>query len=146
MIMLRVIKKRPLGINIAICGLVLLAITSISGGKMLFDDPSGRSMGIELVIPYMPLTLSDFFLVGVWLITVFGMLPIIMAAGLWFGKRWAWIGAIGLGSIVLAWILVEVVLFYSFGFVLFYPLIGGIGVLTIVALSIRSSQQYFFVR
>lgn len=140
--MLRSIRKRPLGINIAVGGLILLAIASIGGGSVLLDDPSGKSMSIQFLIPYMPFNLQDFFLVGVWLIIVYGMLPVILASGLWFGKKWAWTGAIGLGAIVVAWILVEVFLFYSFGFVFFYPLIGGIGVLIIVALSLRPTKQY----
>jgi hypothetical protein len=142
-VMLRSITKRPVGIKIAVVGLISLAIGSTGGGSTLLDDPSGRSMGIQFIIPYMPFNLQDFFLVGVWLITVYGMLSIILAAGLWFGKNWAWIGSIGLGAVVVVWILAEVVMFYSFGFIFFYPLIGGIGVLVIVALGLRSTRQYF---
>jgi hypothetical protein len=64
-VMLRSIRKRPLGINIAVGGLILLAIVSTGGGSMLLDDPSGRSMGIQFMILYMPFNLQDFFLVGV---------------------------------------------------------------------------------
>jgi hypothetical protein len=138
----RLVAKRPAGIRILLAALISLAFISIGGGGMLLDDPSGGSMGIQAMIPYMPFNLHDFFLVGVWLIVIYGALPIILAAGLWFGKKWAWLGALGLGAVVVTWILVEVFLFYSFGFTIFYPLIGGIGVLTIAMLCLPSSREY----
>jgi hypothetical protein len=140
---LRLVAKRPLGIKIAVAALISLAVTSIGGGGILLDDPSGKSMDIQFIVPYLPFNLHDFYLVGVWLIAVFGMLPIVLAAGLWFGKGWAWIGSIGLGAIVVTWILAEIYLFYSFGFVFFYPLVGGIGALTIIALCLPSTKRYF---
>lgn len=141
--MLGLITERPPGIKVVVAALIFLAITSMGGGAILLDDPSGRSTGIEFIIPYMPLDLQDFFLVGVWLVAVFGILPLILAAGLWFGKKWAWFGALGLGAIVVTWILAEIYLFYSFGFVFFYPLIGGIGLLTIIMLALPSTREYF---
>jgi len=140
--MLRLISKRPISIKITVASLLLLAFTSIGGGRILLDDPSGSSMGIQSMMPSMPLNLHDFFLVGVWLIAVYGAVPIILAVGLWFGKKWAWLGALGLGAVLVTWILGEVYLFYSFGFTIFYPLIGGIGLLVIAMLCFRSTREY----
>ena len=139
----RLITRRPLGVKIAVAALILLAITSISGGRILLDDPSGKSMGIDFILSYLPLGLHNFFIVGIWLVTIFGMLPVILAAGLWFRKRWALWTSIGLGAAVVTWMLAEIYMFYSFGFVFFYPLIGGIGALTIMMLALPSSRQYF---
>jgi hypothetical protein len=135
--------QRPLGIKVAVCALLLLAISSVGGGSILLDDPSGKSMGIQFLIPFLPFSLHDFFLVGVWLVAFYGAFPIILAAGLWFGKKWAWHGGLGLGAVVVTWILAEIFMFYSFGFVFFYPLIGGIGMLTIIVLCLPSTRQYF---
>ena len=140
--MLASIRKSPLSLNISVGGLILLAITSICGGSVHLADPSGKSMGIQFVAFYLPFNLHDFLLVGIWLIFVYGMLPIILTAGLWSRMRWAWAGAIGLGVIVIGWIIVEVALFYSLGFVFFYPLIGGIGVLIVASLSLRTTRKY----
>jgi len=140
---LRSITKRPLAIKIAVGALFLLATASISGGTILLDDPSGKSMGIQFVLAYMPFDLHDFFLIGVWLVALYGVLAIILAVGIWIGKKWAWTGGVALGGVVVAWILAEVLLFYSLGFVFFYPLIGGIGLLTITALVLPSTRRYF---
>lgn len=122
---------------------IVLAFTSISGGMIFLDDPLGKTLGIEPLIPFLPFDLHDYSLVGVWLIAVFGVLPLILAAGLWFGKRWAWRAALGLGVVLITWILGEVFLFYSFGFTFFYPLIGGIGLITIFVLYLPSTRGYF---
>ena len=136
-------EKRPLGVKVAIAALILLAITSIGGGKVLLDDPSGESMGIQFIAPHLPFNLHDFLLVGIWLIAVFGVLSVILSVGLLARKNWARIATLGLGIVVVTWILSEVYMFYSFGFVFFYPLIGGIGVLEIITMALPSTRQYF---
>jgi len=128
---------------IAVASLVLLAATSIAGGKVLLDDPSGKAMGIQFLATYMPFNLHDFFAVGVWLVAVYGVVPLILAPGLWLGKRWAWIGTLALGAVVVTWILSEVIMFYSFGFVFFYPLIGGTGALMIIMMALPSTRIHF---
>ncbi len=140
--MLRLLTKRPLGIKIAVIVELVLAYISIGAGVELVHDPLGKTFGLQPLIPYMPFNLHNFVLVGVWLIVVYGMLPIILAAGLWFGKKWARLGSICLGAIVVTWILAEVFLFYSFGFTFFYPLIGGIGLATIVLSYLPSTREY----
>lgn len=122
---------------------LILAFISISAGIELARDPSGKSFDLQPLIPYMPFNLHDFASVGAWLIAVYGVLPIILAAGLWFGKKWAWIGSIALGAVLVTWIVAEVILFYSFGFTFFYPLIGGIGMLSIVLSYLPATREYF---
>lgn len=141
--MLRLVMTRPLGIKIAVPVLIIFAFTSIGGGVELLRDPSGKSFGLQPMIPYLPLGLQDFMLVGVWLITTYGVLPLVLAAGLWFGKKWARIAAIGLGAVLITWIVTEILLFYSFGFTFLYPLYAGIGLLTIVILYLPSTREYF---
>lgn len=134
---------RPLGIKIAVLVEIFLAFTSINGGATLLADPSGKTLGLQSIIPYLPFYLHDFALVGVWLIAVYGVLPIILAAGLWKGRKWAWSVALGLGVVLIMWILAEVFLFYSFGFTFLYPLYAGIGLLTIIVLYLPSTREYF---
>ena len=139
-------RKRPTGIIILVVAEVVLAITSIGGGRILLADPLGKTLGLQPLIPYLPFNLHDYTLVGVWLIVTFGLLPLILAAGFWFRKIWAWRVGLGLGAILIIWIIAEVSMFYSFGFTFFYPLIAGIGMITIVLLYLPSTRQYFFVR
>ena len=72
---------------------LILAYISIGAGMELVRYPSGNSFDLQPLIPYLPFNLHDFTLVGVWLVAVYGVLLIILAAGLWFGKKWAWMGS-----------------------------------------------------
>jgi len=134
---------RPLSIIILVVLELILAFISIGGGVSLLGDVSGKTLGLQPLIPYLPFNLHDYTLVGVWLIAVYGMLPIILAAGLWLRKKWAWKTALGLGAVLIFWIVAEVFLFYSLGFTYFYPLIGGIGLITVILLYLPSTRDSF---
>ena len=51
--------------------------------------------------------------------------------------------ALDLGAVLVMWRVGEVFMFYSFRFTFFYPLIGGIGLLTILLLYLPSTREYF---
>lgn len=139
-------KRKPLGIIILVVAEAVLAITSIAGGRILLADPLGNTLGLQPLIPYLPFNLHDYTLVGVWLIVSFGLLPLILAAGFWFRKTWAWWMGLSLGAALIIWVIAEVLMFFSFGFTFFYPLIAGIGLITIVVLYLPSTRLYFFAK
>ena len=58
---------------------------------------------------------------GIWLIAVYGLLPILFDVGLLRRVRLAWLLTLLLGLTVVVWIVVEVVLFYALGFTPLYP-------------------------
>ncbi|MEO9294316.1 MAG: hypothetical protein ABI347_01805 [Nitrososphaera sp.] len=134
---------RPPGIIVLIVIQAILAVTSISGGKILLDDPSGSTLGLQPLVPYLPFGPHNYTAVGVWLIVAYGALPLALAAGLWFKKFWAWAASLGLGAVLVIWIVSEIIMFYSFGFTFFYPLIGGIGAVMIVILCMPPTRRYF---
>ena len=136
--------KRPLGVKVLVLIEIFLALGAIPSGASLLADPSGRSIwvGLESALQYIPF-LHDFTLVGVWLIAVYGVLPLILAVGLWMQRRWAWRIALVLGAVIIVWILAELVMLYSLGFTFFYPLYGGIGILTIGILYLPSVRRYY---
>jgi len=84
--------------------------------------------------------------VGIWLITVYGVLPILFAAGLLKRVRLAWLLTILLGATVVVWIAVEIVLFAALGFTPLYPLIGGIGAATVTLALLPPVKRYFSSR
>lgn len=82
---------------------------------------------------------------GVFLLVVYGFLPIIFVFGLWTQKKWAWTLTLLLGLTEIAWIVTEVVLLYNLGFIFFYPLIAGMGIVT-AALCLLPSVRRFYSR
>jgi hypothetical protein len=135
--------KRPVAAKLLVGMQVLLALVSIPPGIMLLTDPNGSSLGMQFVLPLLVQALPfihNFVPVGIWLITMYGVLPTILALGVWRSKHWAWYGSMFLGATVVTWIGVELLLFYSLGFTFWYPVVAGIG-LIVLALSPRSNVR-----
>lgn len=139
--------KRLVASKVLVGMQVLLALVSIPSGIVLLTDPSGSFLGMQFILPLLVQALPfihDFVPVGIWLIAMYGILPAILSVGVWRYRRWAWFGSMFLGATVVAWIGVELLLFYSLGFTFWYPVVAGIG-LTVLALAstrnVRRSLQ-----
>ena len=130
-------QTRPLGIKMLMALLVFLAVGGIPTGLALMADPSGQSVGLPLSL-LEDLPVHDFALVGLWLFSVYGVIPLIVAYGLWTRKRWswtdsligwthahwAWMGAVILGVILIIWTSFETVLWGPFVLMMIYGALG----------------------
>ena len=87
---------------------------------------------------------SRLFHCGIFLLIVYGFLPIIIVFGLWNQKKWAWRLTLPLGLVEIAWIATEVILFYNLGFFFFYPIIAGMGVATSALCLLPSVRRFYF--
>lgn len=132
--------KKPIEIKGVVLLEVIVAFMGISSGILLLLDPTGSILGIDFLLQYLPL--SDFVLVGLWLLSAFGFLPIAVALGLWLTKRWAWAVSLILGCIEIVWIIVQVFLLYEVGISPMQPFIAGIGAATIFLLLMPASRYY----
>jgi hypothetical protein len=127
----------------------VLAVVAIPSGALFLVDRSGAILGGQFVLPYLTKSLPfihDFFPVGVWLIAVYGALPLLFDAGLLRRVRLAWFLTLMLGLTVVAWIAAEIALFAPLGFTPMYPLIGGIGAATVLISLLPSVRRYFLGR
>lgn len=132
--------KKPVQIKGVVLLEIIVAIMGISSGIVLLVDPTGRTLGIDFLLQYLPI--SDFITVGLWLISAFGFFPIAIAIGLWLTKRWAWVLSIILGMAEIVWIVAQVILLYEIGVSPMQPLIAGVGVATIFLLLMPASRFY----
>jgi len=117
--------------------LVFLAVGGIPTGLALMADPSGQSVGLPLSL-LEDLPVHDFALVGLWLFSVYGVIPLIVAYGLWTRKKWswtdsltgrihmhwAWMGAVILGLILIIWTSFETLLWGPFVLMMIYGALG----------------------
>lgn len=112
---------------------------------MLYS-PSGHAIGAETILPHLTEQLpfiADFTLVGLFLLVVYGLAPIGLAYGLWIKNRLAWRFTLVLGFTEIAWIATEVILFYDLGFFFFYPIIAGMGTVTVTLCLIPSVRRFY---
>lgn len=104
---------------------VLAFLGFFSGGSFIFD-PSGASHGMDTsTLEGTPV--GDYFLVGLFFVIAYGILPVLAIYGLWklprwhwtdainkwTGQNWAWTATAATGVILIIWIAVEVVLIGS---------------------------------
>jgi hypothetical protein len=111
--------KRPATLWLLIFLLVFLSFGGFFGGISMLVDPTGSTLGMEEVLPLLPV--SDFILPGLFLIVVMGIVPLALVYGLIWkpgweggdkisgrsGYYWAWTGTITLGVVLILWLAVQ---------------------------------------
>jgi hypothetical protein len=137
---------RPLGVKILLPIQLVLAAISIPSGMLLLSSPSGSALGAQTILPHLHQQLpsvTNFTPVGFFLLIVYGLLPLALAYGLWTQRRIAWLFTLILGIIEIVWIGAEILLFYDLGFFIFYPIIAGMGFMTVLLCVLPSVRKYY---
>lgn len=110
---------RQAALGALVVSLLFLAFGGLYGGLTMLRDPSGASLGMDVVLPQLPV--PDFVVPGVFLLIVMGLVPIALAYGLvarpawrWAaalahpsGHHWAWSGTLALGLVLGAWLALQ---------------------------------------
>lgn len=118
-------QSRPVGLFFLTVCLVFLIIGAWVGGLNFILDPSGASMQMDSYVNN--LLVPDYFLPGLFLLVVYGLLPIPLLVALWtrpklaslqalsrrFHEHWAWLLVLGLCLVLIGWLALEVVLLRS---------------------------------
>jgi hypothetical protein len=114
-------KVRPISITALIVLEAVLAFFGFASGMQFVRDPSGGTHDMDTsILEGTPV--GDFFIVGLFFVTCYGILPALIIYGLWklprwswtdamnrwTGQNWAWTGAVATGVILIVWIIVEV--------------------------------------
>lgn len=82
-------------------------ISGLFGGFALIIDPTGELL-------QMPLSMLEgspfdtFFIPGIILLTILGIVPTVVFYGLWKRSDWAWMGALTVSVALIIWIGVEI--------------------------------------
>lgn len=105
-------QSRPYSLWALIGCLLFLSISGLGGGIVLILDPSGAIMSLPADL-LAELPLDSFFLPGLYLVLVYGLLSPIIAYGLWKRASWAWAASVVLGIILLGWIIGQLIVWGS---------------------------------
>jgi hypothetical protein len=102
----------------------LIGLGAIGGGFLLIRDPSGEALGLPLsLLEKSPF--PDFLIPGLFLLAVNGIGSLIGAGLSFTRKQYAPESAMILGAILLAWIVIQVSLIRSVGWLhLLYFILG----------------------
>jgi len=121
---IRARRRRPPLLWPLLAAMGWLSVGGFAGGIPMLRDPSGALVGARLSwLNGTPV--DDFFLPGLLLVAVYGVGVLLLMAGLlWkispgparsldrvIGRHWAWAGTIGVGVLLVLWILYEYVVF-----------------------------------
>jgi hypothetical protein len=106
------VRGRPRSFWLLVLLLGQLSVRASIGGVALLVAPSGTLVGL----PAEPLTntpVGNFFVPGLVLLLLFGLLPSVVCYGLYTRRQWAWPAAITVALALLAWVVVEVAVGFS---------------------------------
>lgn len=114
-------KVLPVSVIAVIVLEAVLAFFGFASGLQFIRDPSGGTHDMDSsILEGTPV--GDFLLVGVFFVTCYGILPVLVIFGLWRLPRWrwtdpvnkwtrqnwAWTAAAATGVMLILWIMVEV--------------------------------------
>ena len=119
-----------------------LAIGAIVGGYSLITDPTGISMFTRDLRQY--IIVPDFFIPGLILFMVFGMGTILFLIGLWMKYKIGWISALLISVSELIWILLQIILLSSVGFIIWQFIIPIIAIMMIGFLLIKQNRLIYY--
>ena len=145
--------KRPLAGWALILLTFILAIGGIISGPMLFLAPDGRLMQWT-VDQLAGSPFPDYLIPGIILFLFVGVFPFIVGLGLarkiwgalnrlnpFKGYRWAWTGSLGVGIILLIWIITETAMLGYISFL--QPLMAAWGILILLFTLLPRVRGYY---
>lgn len=120
----RTIMAKPMGVILMVLCLLFIGVGGVYGGVAFITEPSGALLGMTPDF-LRPLPLDSFFLPGLFLFVVMGILPLILTVVLWqrtawlWGQgfqyltheHWTWSATALFSYLLLGWLLFEVILF-----------------------------------
>lgn len=126
-------ESRSTADYVLLFALTFQGLSGVAGGAGLVGDPTGASLGIPIEwLDGSPF--ANYLAPGLVLLSVLGVLPLVVVAGMWRRASWAPPASLAIGLMLLFWLAVEVaVIGYQAEppFQAIYALIGA----AIVALS-----------
>jgi hypothetical protein len=99
-------NERPLALWLLIGLLAVLGVRGLLGGGQFLLSPSGAIIGVSTAV-LAPTPVDDFLLPGVFLFVALGVLPLVVAAGLYDARSWARGGAVTVVILLGVWAIVE---------------------------------------
>jgi hypothetical protein len=147
-------QKRPAALWALLAIMAFLSIGGFIGGMSFVSDPTGAGLGAH--VSWLDETpVHDFLLPGVFLLGVYGVLTLLLMAGLvwrpspgflrrvdgWTGFHWSWSVTIVVGLVLMVWIVYELTIFPDR--MVLQPILIVVGALMVAIPSLPSMRSHF---
>ena len=99
-------RKMPTAVKAIIIIELFIAFLGLITGASLVTDPSGRGIGLDVLKDKIPF--QSLFLLGLWFLGPYGVLPAGLGYGFIKGKSWAWRPALYLAIVEVVWVLIQI--------------------------------------
>lgn len=116
------------------------AIGAFYGGGSLVADPMGHPMGMQPPSEMPGLRFGSYLIPGIILLLSNGLLPLVVAAGALFGRKWSVRGHMVAGMVLTGWTAVEVLMLGWISFL--QPLMLGIGIAMFALGALYSAREH----
>ncbi len=146
-------EDRPRALWPLLAMMGILSIGGFIGGISFVADPTGDGIGAH--ISWLDQTpVSDFLLPGLFLLVVYGLVPLLLMCGLvWrfspgflrrlngrIGHQWSWAGTIAVGSVLMIWIVYELTVLPER--MVLQPILLAVGALMVAIPLLPSMRRY----
>lgn len=99
--------SRPKAVLLLISALAFQGLSGVFGGVGLVFDPSGAALGLPAEwLADSPF--DDYAVPGLVLLALLGVVPLVVAYGVWARKSWSWAGSLLVAAALLVWLAVEI--------------------------------------
>jgi hypothetical protein len=135
-------ESRPLGVTLLLVLLAFQGLSGILGGVFLVLDPTGNLLQMPVsMLEDSPF--RDFFIPGLILLIVLGILPVVVLYSLWKKDRWAWFGSLLVGMALMIWIGVQILMIGYYSKVPLQLIYGLVGFFIVVLTFLPSVRNYY---
>ena len=133
-------RSRPLGLVVLMAALFLQGLSGVAGGIGLTFDPSGRSLQLPLNW-LVGSSFEDYFLPGLILLTVLGLVPLVAFYGLLQRRPWSCFLAALVGVALLVWIAVEIAIIGYHADPPLQLIYGALGIVIVGSAALPSTRR-----
>lgn len=131
-------SRHTVAVRVLMALLLIQGLGGLAGGAALTAKPSGGIM--KMPVSYLQGSpFSDYLIPGLILGLVLGIFPLVVLAGLWRARTWAWYGSFVVGCGLVIWVMVEVTIIpYN----VLQPVFGAVGVLIALTTLLAPVRRY----
>lgn len=132
---------RPALAYLLMATLIFLAFGGAYGGQSFISDPTGAGLGMSLKYIQNQPFVRDYTIPGWFLLIVMCLIPAFLVVALWRKTDWAWPATLGMGIVVLGWMVFQITIMGLIAPIQYVIL--AVGVILVVVSLLPPVRRYY---